>query len=673
MSEEHKKPTWDAIQTSVVADINAAATYVEQTQSADRQERWNRYFGRPLGNEVKGRSQWMSRDVMDVIEWMMPYLLKTFASGDPKIEIEIEGAEPWVNKAMMRRIQDDLSEDEGNSLFIAFYTWMKDALVSDTSVVKPLWHRDHELKQMTWPRMTVEQLKVLGEDPDVEVVDWEIGEERFGSQYVTNVKTRIRAVRDDKLAVDNVPHWEFIAAAKSTSVNDEYGKGHKTTVNLDFLKRINRSRTKPGEKPFFKNLSALEDAVDGDSQDGSKFAGESERNAYMGEDLTDAVDTDTKGAKSEVELVEWFTREDVDGDGYLEDIICWVGNKQLLRWELNTDRFIPFCVLSPILACYKFYGIAYSDLVLDVQNLKTMLVRRILDNFSFTNVGQWVVGPNAEADVRAMLDNVPGDVIRGKLDAVKKEYPKPFHPSVLNLVEYVDTVKENRTGVTRYNQGQAAGSLNRTAAGISMIQGAAHQRLEMVARIFAETGVKDFYRKCAMLYQRFMTRPFTAKVMGREVEITREMIQGRVKTKVNMSAEAEVGIVESQKIERMFTFLGQLNGMFPGLLNPKSVYNLAHRYVAAFGYKETSEFIGELDTFVNTSMEQLKAAADQAMKTQMLEAQKLQGDHMLKNKDLDIKATLGMSELELKRKIKALEAMMEWEAMNRDDQPQAYI
>ena len=61
-------------------------------------------------------------------------------------------------------------------------------------------------------------------------------------------------------------------------------------------------------------------------------------------------------------------------------------------------------------------------------------------------------------------------------------------------MEYLEGQKENRTGITRYNQGLDANSLNKTATGISAILGQSAQRLELVARMFAETGISELFR-----------------------------------------------------------------------------------------------------------------------------------------------------------------------------------
>jgi len=611
--------SYEEIERLVEIEIKDAEEY-SGTRAGKRETNWDRYYGRKLGNEVKGRSQFITRETLDTIEWMMPYFIRTFASGDPKIDIEIKGQESWVGKAMMDRIQIDLGEGTPN-LFLVFYQWFKDALVSDTAFTKLAWDLDQENVSVEFDELPAQLMQQLATDPDVTITN--AGETVVNEAGITfkNVTASVKKTIKDSIYAENVPHWEFLINSKARGINDEYGKGHKTEVTVDYIKRINRARTEK-KKPYFKNIDRLES---GESKS-ELTAGE--KTSYMGDESPLRIDIETeKGAKSAVTFIEWHTRLDVNDDGYLENIVCFMGNGHLLRWEENKDEFIPFSAISPIIDCYKFFGISYADLLVEIQNLKTMLFRRILDNFDFQNSGRWLRDPNSGIDTYALLNNMPGSVITGKVDGLKDITPQPFNPGNLTILEYVDTIKENRTGVTKYNQGQDSGSLNKTARGIIQIQNAAMQRLELIGRIFAEIGLKDFYRKCVLLYQKYMRKPFTAKVQGQEREITPEMIQGRVVTTVNMGVTASVGAEEAQKIEHMLGVLFKLNEFFPGLLTPEKIHNLSKRYITSLGFKQADDFIEDAQSYLQKA---------QQMQQQNAEMQKMMMELQQKFKEMEL-------------------------------------
>jgi len=627
LKDTNEKMSFEDIERAISAEVDAAQQD-SSGRSTKREKSWMRYYGEKLGNEIKGRSQFITRDLLETIEAILPFLIKLFASGDAKIEIEIEGQESWVGKGLMEEIQKSLGNSTPN-LFSLFYQWFKDALVSGTAFVKLAWDLDHENVNVEFDGLPAESVKQLVDDPDVKLES--AGEAVITPQgvIVTDVKAKIKKTIKDALYVENTPHWEFIAEAKARSMNDQYGKGQKTEVTVDYLKRINRSRT--DEEKYFKNLDKLESGESKLEADTS----ESEKTNYMGDSTASSVQIETEtGAKSPVTFIEWYTRLDVDGDGYLENIVCFVGNGHLLRWEKNEDDFIPFSALSPIIDCYKFHGISYADLLMEIQNLKTMLFRRILDNFDFQNSGRWLKDPNSAIDTYALLNNIPGSVITGKVDGLKDITPAPFNPSSLSILEYVDSIKENRTGVTRYNQGTDANSLNKTMGGIAMIQNASMQRMELIGRIFAELGLKDFYRKAALLYQKYMRKPFTTKALGQERQISPEMIKGKIITTVNMGVVASVGAEEAQKIERMLGVLFQVNGAFPGILTPESVHNLMKRYITASGFKNADDFIGDVREYVQKMTQQQQQQSE--MQQQMMQMQQKFKEMELQFKGQDV-------------------------------------
>jgi len=647
---ENTAMTFEEIEKDVTTEIDAAEEY-SRKRSPRRETSWDRYYGRKLGNEVKGRSQFITREVMDTIEWMMPYFIRTFASGSPKVDLTIEGQDAWIGKALMDKIQIDLSDSSPN-IFVLFYQWFKDALVSDTAFVKTSWRLDQEEVNMKFDKLPAQFMQTLSEDPDVTITNpGQLSIDEMTGIAFEGVAAKVKKTLKDGLYAENTPHWEFLADPKSRDVNDEYGKGHKTEVTVDYLKRVNRAWSKDGEK-FFRNLEELEDGKSGSDID------ESEEINYMGKDANEDGKTEI-GPKSPVKFIEWYTRLDVDGDGYLEDIVCYLGNDFLLGWQENDDEFIPFSALKPIIDNYKFYGISYADLLIEIQNLKTMLFRRILDNFDFQNSGRWLKDPGSAIDSAQLLNNSPGSVITGKKDGLVDLTPAPFNPGVLTILEYVDTIKENRTGVTAYNQGMDSGSLNQTATGIVRIQSAAMQRMELIGRIFAEVGLKDFYSKCVLLYQKYLKKSFIARVHGTEKEVSRDMIQGRVKCRVNMGVTASVGAEEAQKLVQIMAMLFKLHEMFPGLLTPEKVHNLARRYITSYGFQEADDFIASLDEY----MEQSKAITDQHGKQAQLQEQMMlmqqklsEMEVMIKKKGVEIKekkvtqdGILGKMEIEQER------------------------
>ncbi len=89
-----------------------------------------------------------------------------------------------------------------------------------------------------------------------------------------------------------------------------------------------------------------------------------------------------------------------------------------------------------------------------------------------------------------LLTSRPGGVVRVKqLGAVGAlQQGMADMGDAYQLLEYMEVQKENRTGWSRQSAGGDANAINKTATGVSIVTNRADMRLELVARVFAETS-----------------------------------------------------------------------------------------------------------------------------------------------------------------------------------------
>jgi hypothetical protein len=178
----------------------------------------------------------------------------------------------------------------------------------------------------------------------------------------------------------------------------------------------------------------------------------------------------------------------------------------------------------------------------------------------------------------------PGGIVRMKTFDAAKPLPVPFFGApAFNMLEYVDTIRENRTGVTRYNQGLDANSLNKTATGINNIMNAAQQRIELIARIFAETGVKD------MMWQIFeLVCKHEAK--SRVVRLRNEWVPidpRQWSTKWDMTVSVGLGTGSKDQLLQGAQLIGQFqqaiaqNGGMGRVVTEQNIFNLGNAVAEA--------------------------------------------------------------------------------------------
>ena len=235
-------------------------------------------------------------------------------------------------------------------------------------------------------------------------------------------------------------------------------------------------------------------------------------------------------------LYRIWIKADRDGDGIAEwNHLYRVGSTILSEEEVDYPNIYSIC---PILWPHRFVGLSLSDLLFDLQELQTALNRQILDAVYLTNNprSEVVVGGLTEDTIPALLDNRIGGYVPVKAPGtVNPLLTTPLQPWTFNLLELWDQKREARTGVSRYSAGLDPNSLNKTATGVMQIMSAAARRIELIARIFAETGFKDRVRGILDLSAKYpeYVGERVLRLTGKQIELSAEQLRGRYDLIVN--------------------------------------------------------------------------------------------------------------------------------------------
>jgi hypothetical protein len=153
---------------------------------------------------------------------------------------------------------------------------------------------------------------------------------------------------------------------------------------------------------------------------------------------------------------------------------------------------------------HRHPGLSISDIVKDLQEIKTAILRGGLDNLYLSNNGR--VGISNKVSVDDALISRPGQPIRVDTDMPDVGghiFPvvQPFiFPQAMEGLEYMDQVKENRAGVSRYFTGVDQNSLNKTASGQNQLITMAQQRVKLLARIMGlcVEGIASDLHECIL-------------------------------------------------------------------------------------------------------------------------------------------------------------------------------
>ncbi len=629
--------------------------------SAERAELFDRYMAEPYGDEVENRSSVVSTDISDVVEWIMPELMEIFTSGDKVVSFEPIGQDDEEKAEQETDVVNHVFTQK-NDGFLILYSFFKDALIQKVGYVKRWWDE----RETT----VVEEYEGLSPDQMVQMhMEWEqegseveylshSEEPNEAGEIVVNCKARITS-RSEMEKVAPVPPEELIVAARWNSIFLDKCPfvAHKQKITVSDLIEQDYDRKQVEGLGAAADEEFTEERVGRFDQRGSTETSE--------DDAADA-------SMTEVLVHECYLRVDYDGDGIAELRKVTVGGSghEILRMNGKDDNeevaSIPFSSLTPIIVPHRHFGRCPAELVADLQKIKTMLQRNVLDNFYANNnptreIAEDGIGENTIED---LLVDRPGKIVRTAMPGMYVEHaPKFFGDQALALIEYMDTVRENRTGVSRLAQGLDANTINKTAKGQAQLMSAAQKKIALIARIFAETGVKDLFRGIHDDLRRNATKAMTVRLRNEWVEVDPRHWRNRADLTVNVALG--VGNAEQQMQKLMIIADKQEQNLLNGspLVTPDNLHHTYTKMVGAAGFKNPDAFFTGIDP--NAPPKEPPPDPEMVKVQGQLEMQKMkmQGEAALRQQDAELDREGRQDELALQREKMHAEMQLEREKM----------
>lgn len=551
--------------------------------SDDRAKAIEYYLGEPFGNEVEGRSQVVSYDVQDTIESALPQILEIFVSGDqvvrfdPKSAADVEASAQetdYINHVVM----------EKNPGFEIFYVWFKDALLSKNGYIKVWYEEYEEAEEEQYKGLTEAQLMMLTQNPEIEILEQETYPD---SNAIALIQQQAQqAAMQGQPFEPPMPPMLYDIKIRVTEKRGCVKIQNVAPENM--MVSVDTASTSLHCSRFVQHRETLSRAeIEGMGFEVPENAGFAEDDSFYEEsnarDIYNEQYDEAAGVNTADEYLVRDTYMMVEGKRMRYVVI---GNQIVHEEEVDC---VPFCVITPHLMPHRHIGRSFADLTMDIQLIKSTLIRGQLDNMYLSNNGRYAVSD--QVNLEDMLTSRPGGVVRVKGQPAAAIMPlqhAPFPPTSFQLVEYFDTMKEKRTGVTAYNQGLDADSLNKTKGGMQMVMTAAQKRLTLVARLFAETGVKDLFLMVHRLVRQNYTRPDVIQLRGNWVEVDPRTW----KTRSDMSIAVGLGTGnKDQQLQHLVTILqAQKEALQIGVASPRNIYNALVKLTQNAGFKNSEEF-----------------------------------------------------------------------------------
>ena len=609
MAKKNKEISNIELQSLLSNQIQNALGYLGGQLSDSRTKSLEYYLGDKLGTEIDGRSQVVSTDVSDTIESLLPNLLRVFTASDKVVHCEPMTAEdvPMAAQATAYLNHVFYKENDG---FQLLYNFFKDALIEKNGFLKIYWDDSEKVDYETYENLSIVEKEALQDTKDeIETVEEEVFEDESAKEKFEEVLKQYemqgvdisqvqvpdfnlynckikRIKKTGRVKIESIPPEEFLI-----------DKGAKTIEDADFVSH--------------KVLMTRSDLVAmGYSQDEVDELPKSDLDIYNDEETVRLADVDdyrisssTDTSTEKVLVYESYVKYDYDQDGIAElrKIVSAGADGYHILSNMPCDS-VPFVTITPIPMPHRFYGRSISELVEDVQLMKSTVMRQLLDNMYLTNNNRVAV-MDGMVNMDDLLTTRPGGIVRTKQPPNQVMQPlqaQPISQQAFPLLSYLDSVREGRTGVSKEAQGLSPDTLNaKTATGVNALMQQTQMRSELIARVFAETGVKDLFKKIFELMVKYQDKEKIIMMSNQYVPVRPTEWKDRFNVSIvvglGTGSKEQQTIMLNSILERQLQAFQIQGGKEMPMVNLKNMYNTLTKMVENAGLKNVETYFVDPD------------------------------------------------------------------------------
>lgn len=615
------------------------------------------YLGMPTGTEIEGRSQIISTDVADAIEWIMPQIMKSFTQNNEVVifdpvhdgdEKQAELESEYVYEVLMKQ----------NDGFIVLHQFVKDALMQRNGILKVYYAKHDEKKTSDYTGINENQLNSLLSSEGVEMLEksdyideaqtkqkqesiqmqmqqlqqqgqqqqqqaqqkgqpippeaieqfkkqmQQLEEELEKPVMLFDIKVSVTRIRG-QIYVDPVPPEEFRLNAQHNS------------INLDGARFTAHVILKPSSD-VMEEYGLSQEEVD-ELPEGSNFYDREYRFSMQNESVFyDRVDSGDKSQRL-LEISECFLQMDIDQVGISKLMKITVAGGDAPTKVLTKEAVdcMPWVSTTAFLMSHKFQGLSITDRLKQIQDQKTALWRNMFDNIYLQNNQRNVIVEN-QVNMDDLMVSRPGGIIRAKrLDSIMPLVTPQLGQDAYNMMTYLDKVRAGRTGVdpdgsaTPANIGDRVGS-----QGVDRLMNAKEELVGLIVRVVAETGIKPLCIKIRDLSVKHVDAVVDFRFRGQWYEIQPSEWPDRTMCTVRVGTGTGDHQLQIGALGTVITMQKDLAGSGSILVSEKTAYNAMDDYCKFSGLN------GAVRYFVDPDSPEGKQAKESKNKQQKEEKEK---------------------------------------------------
>lgn len=629
---------------------NEEARATDTTLNEERKTALEFYRGDLFGDEVEGRSKLRTRDVAEVVDYMLASVLRTLVSGDRVVEFEPSnpGQEDIATQITDRIHWNFLREQDG---YAVLRDGIKAGLLEKSGIWKSWSERPRSNEQTVLNAADIEEMEAAAENDrnaprviravpiedayDVSVTEPEPGVTVEDVVQLYDVTISVAGQVQFKDAA--IPNDEFFVAPDARLLDTAIYLGNISRVSLFKLMEMGYSEEDvSGLWGDGGNAQELRDARD-------EGRSEKESNVYR------------PNLSRIVTLREEYVR--YDWDGVYQLVRVHRVNTSILSVEPVKSQ--PYTLWSPFPMQHRLIGQSIADKTMDIQVVRSHMLRQAMDALYIANAPRLYVDMSQadETTIDDALDVAPGGMIRGQGPNAVTPLTQPFAAqNAFEAMEVMAGEKESRTGITRLNQGLDADALNKTATGTALMQASGQQMEEMVAREAANAVGEIFEKKLGMMIAEMQPHEF--RIDGKPVQ----MDPSQWPTDLRLAVRVGLGSGNKDKKLQGIALLKQSQAeaiqVDPRLVAPQNVFETAKLVTATLGLGPATQFFTDPATFGPQQEQQdpevIKAQTEAQLKQQDMQAKQQESAQKLQLSQQEAAAKLQLQQQESEAKIQLM-------------------
>ena len=642
--ENGEQPMDDAeLQSIVGAEIEDAISYVDSDLSPFRAQATDYYRGDPFGNEEEGQSHVVATEVRDTVNAMLPSIMRTMFSSEQIVEYVPTNQEDVANAAQATDYANYVLQQD-NDGFMVLYGTFKDALVRKCGIVKTWWEDRTKVRVENYTGLDEQTLMVLQseagavvtvitqyDDPSVTpemMQQLQPQMDAMGNMVMPQVPQLFdveikRVTKDGRIVVEGVPPEEFLIDRNARSIDTASIIAHRKMATVSELVEMG-----------YDEDEVRQYVTSSDLENNDEYLARRPITTTIG-----MANESNNPAMQRVLYIETWIKVDYDGDGIAElRKICSMGDGYTVVNNEPAD-FIPFadfpCDPEPHTSPVEANSI--FDYTKDLQEIKSDILRNTLDSLA-QSIHPRTAVVEGQVNMDDVLNNETGAIVRMRAPGMVQPLAQPFvGQAAFPMLDYVEQMKENRTGMSKAAMGLNADALqSSTKAAVAATVSASQSRLELTTRILAH-GMKKLFKNLLFLMTTHQDKARMVRLRNQWVAVDPRAWNSDMDVSVNvalgtgdMEQKMQLLMMISAKQEQALQQLGPMNP----LVTPAQYANTLRRMVELAGFKDSSQFFNVIPPDYQPPPKQEKPSPEEMLA--MVQAQSIQADIQKKAAELQL-------------------------------------